>query len=511
MLFSKPNTDKRLWLLGLGLGNFAGLLLLLSGNAVSRRFLETAFPYTAFGYYTADFVRVLGVCLGGLVFPALLTCLARRRYVLWGLLPIVLLVSWVVAGNFVSHGLPSLFAPASNLPVLIYLGWYVPLLIFLFWAFSCGPIFLFRWVRQKRRPRITPAASTSPARRLWLLPTLALPLLALVGLGRYNWIHPKEGHLSVKTQFASGEAHIPLVVKHGGVFVMASLNGTKTLCKIDTGSNTVQWRRNLHCAGTLTGERGQICDVQNTCMDGVTVILPHIQIGTFKVSGLPTTMQDNYTGLFSSGQEYEPDAPPLLGNPLFASTVLTIDYQHKMLTIRPQDYDLQKHPLRSEDRILQMGWTSHAGDSEKEQQLFGWPVIRAYVEGKPFWCVIDSGWEGPELGISETLLQSLPAQKHTARTSILQNFQHGSYIVSQLNHLQFQAPVLLPDHAAPVLLSSKTVVTQSLIGGNGSVGTYLMERYRITIDYPRGRILLEPYARTVPGQKQENPAPGAKQ
>ncbi len=60
--------NKRLWLLGLLLGNFAGLLLLFSGNPTTRRFLEIAFPYTAFGYYTGDFVLMLvfGGCIRAL-------------------------------------------------------------------------------------------------------------------------------------------------------------------------------------------------------------------------------------------------------------------------------------------------------------------------------------------------------------------------------------------------------------------------------------------------------------
>lgn len=495
--------NKRLWLPGLLLGNGAGLLLLLSGNPVTRRFLETAFPYTAFGYYTGDFLLALGLCLGGFVFPALLTCLARRFYALWGLLPLFLVLLWVVAGKAVNHTLSSLFDPP----------WVLPLVIFLCWAISCGPISLFRVVRQKyfSRPVAAPVFGP-PLRRRRLLPAfLLLPLLALAGLGTYNWKHPKIGEVSVNVHFPAGEAHVPLVVKHGGVFVMASLNGTQTLCKIDTGSDTVQWHRDLHCAGVLTGERGQTSDPQKGSADAMVVILPRIQIGTFTLTGLPTMMQDTYTGLFSSTQERHGDTTPLLGNPLFALTVLTLDYQNKALTIHPPTYNFQTELRHPGDRILQMGWTSHSEDSEGEQQLFGWPTFRARVQGKPFWCVFDSGWEGPELGITEALLRSLPAQKQAPRTLVPQNFQHGSYTVPQLENLQFQAPVLVPTHVPAVRLSSKTIVLKSLGGGNGTVGTYLMERYRITIDYQRGRILLEPYDQTMPGQKQENPVPGAKQ
>ena len=37
------------------------------------------------------------------------------------------------------------------------------------------------------------------------------------------------------------------------------------------------------------------------------------------------------------------------------------------------------------------------------------------------------------------------------------------------------------------------LVTPTLYGGEGAIGIALMERYRVTIDYGRERVLLEPY------------------
>ena len=194
---------------------------------------------------------------------------------------------WVIAGKAVNHTLSSLFDPP----------WVLPLVIFVCWAIACGPISLFRVVRQKYFSRpITAPVFGPPRRPRRLLPALLLlPSLALTGLGAYKWKHLKRGQVNVNAHFPASDTSVPLVIKNDGIFVMASLNGTETLCQIDTGSDTVQWQRNLRCIGVLTGERGQTCDPQNTCVDEATVILPHIQIGTFEVSGLPTMMQDTYT------------------------------------------------------------------------------------------------------------------------------------------------------------------------------------------------------------------------
>lgn len=114
MLTSKTRTtwDIRSWLLGLLLGNFAGLLLLCGGLPLSRRFIEAAFPYSASGYYMGDFMVFLSLILGAFVFPAVLSSLAKRLYALWGLLPIFLLMLWLVAGCVSAHRLPSLLDPS---------------------------------------------------------------------------------------------------------------------------------------------------------------------------------------------------------------------------------------------------------------------------------------------------------------------------------------------------------------------------------------------------------------
>ena len=122
--------------------------------------------------------------------------------------------------------------------------------------------------------------------------------------------------------------------------------------------------------------------------------------------------------------------------------------------------------------------------------------------------MFDSGWEGPELGVTETLFRSLPVGKQAPRTLVPQDFQHGSYTVPQVKQLKFQVPVIETAPAPALRLQSKTILVKSLGGGDGIVGTYLMERYRITIDYQRRHVLLEPYARTTPTQKQEKGGDG---
>jgi hypothetical protein len=240
---SKTFWDTRAWFLGLFLGNFAGLLLLCGGNPNSRRFLESAFPYTALGYYTGDFIVAVGLVSGALIFPAILSCIAERFYALWGLVPICLLMLWIVAGSMAAHTVSSVFDPLWALPLVALLGWVI----------ASVPISLFRFFRKRHRVLAVSTPFPTPKRLLsrWvgLLASITM-ILALLILGWYNLKHPIHFSVDMQVHWSSGkEARVPLI-KHGtGLYVKAWLNDQEELCQIDTGASSVEWPRELHVKG----------------------------------------------------------------------------------------------------------------------------------------------------------------------------------------------------------------------------------------------------------------------
>ncbi len=497
MLFTGTNFagGQKTLLLGLGLGNAAGLMLFFGSYPPLRRFLEAAFPYGIHGYYTGDFALWGGLTFGLLFSPVVLTLKARRFYCFWGLLPITIVFLWLAVGFGVAHRLNVFLDPS----------WAFPILFTLSWAISSFPTSLFRWFRRGRNTTADPSPKKpAPRPRRYLMPAVtASVLLTLALIGWHNLNYPKPLSASIQTSWDKGtEATVPLIEKNGGIFVTASLNGQKQICKIDTGGDTVNWIRDLHIDGEMTQERGQACDALNNCVSSATVKLPRIQIESYKVTDFPTEMLDSNGGLFSSTLVLPRDDTPTLGNALFCLTVTTIDYQHKTLTIRPPTYDFTKQARRQEDKILQMGWTSYINDSPARQQVFGWPVIRARVCGKPFWCVIDTGWEGQELGITKEFFQQLSRLRQVPRREVLGNWAYSSGRVPQLDYLRFQVAALSP-RVEPVALEGRGWIVDSIGGGRGIIGTNLMERYRITIDYQRRRVLLEPYQEVKNTQKQE--------
>jgi hypothetical protein len=155
MFFAKTKfaEEQKTLLLGLALGNFAGLLLLGGGLPFLRSFLEVAFPYSASGYYVGDFVVFLSLVLGAFFFPAILSSTAKHFYALWGLLPIFLLMLWLVAGCTSAHRLSSLLNPL----------WALPVSIAACWAIASFPISLFRFLRQQHKRAAAPTSNPIPA------------------------------------------------------------------------------------------------------------------------------------------------------------------------------------------------------------------------------------------------------------------------------------------------------------------------------------------------------------
>ncbi len=137
------------------------------------------------------------------------------------------------------------------------------------------------------------------------------------------------------------------------------------------------------------------------------------------------------------------------------------------------------------------------------------------LAGASFWCILDTGWGRPELGLTDNFVKRHPSIRQAKRDLTPLNATHSSAPVERLHNLKVTIPCLAPPLAKPISLTLGGAVTPTLDGDDkekrGVIGLALMRRYRITIDYQRRRVLLEPYAQDAPGKKQEKTFPKAKQ
>ena len=206
----------------------------------------------------------------------------------------------------------------------------------------------------------------------------------------------------------------------------------------------------------------------------------------------------------------EGDKNATLGNVAFIQTVLTIDYRGKELIIRPPKYDFTRQQRGARDRVLQMRWTTDYPNKERESKLYGYPAVRASLAGASFLCVLDTGWDGTEIGLTENFVSRHPSVQHAKHDLTQFGALHSSAQAERFHDLDVTLPCLWPPHTAPISLRMNGLVTPTLYGGEGVIGLALMERYRITIDYGRRRVLLEPYAPVKSQIMQEKTATKAK-
>ncbi len=156
----RPGWDTRTWAFGFVTGNVLGAALLALSN-LGAHSPQGPVRQTSLILFAVVFV------LGFLAVPAVTSGLARRRTFLWGLLPLVLLVLWLMeidrARNHMSN-----FSGTN--------WWILPTLLTLFWVISSGPVSFVRWLLRRARDRQAEAlllaerlraSSSAPQEGVW--------------------------------------------------------------------------------------------------------------------------------------------------------------------------------------------------------------------------------------------------------------------------------------------------------------------------------------------------------
>jgi hypothetical protein len=278
--------------------------------------------------------------------------------------------------------------------------------------------------------------------------------------------------------------HIPFRLQGEDILVRANLAGKTVECDIDTGANIIAWAERLHIAGRKIPADATSVDGAGQTLPFTLVLLPTLQIGDYKLwnilgAAAKTGKQDAKPTSFT-------DRPGQIGNLAFQQVVLTIDYPKQELVLRQPTYDFSSQPRGKQDMVFEI-------PPDAENDFVTLPVIRGVIEGRPARILLDTGWAGHDIGLTEAFrreIQPTLAKEYPGDRSekIGRKMANGRTPVERLPNVQFT----LGDKPAWNVLCPAIVVARIFTHVDAVIGPEVLGDFRVTIDYPHRKVLLEP-------------------
>lgn len=257
------------------------------------------------------------------------------------------------------------------------------------------------------------------------------------------------------------EVRVPLIFHDGKPFVQASWFGRQIECELDTGTDGILYPQWLHLNAQPLHMPASISVTHGPLTPAEWVVSPEIALGGFSVY--------NAVVMVAHVPQAAPPAPraqkvPLLGMQMFLGVIVTIDYASKSLTMRSMDYDLTRKPHRK-----------HSLLSHYPTEHYPTVVVPGTLAGHAVGFMLDTGCES-------LLINSAFAHRYLSVVPI--RFPSGTTwpgihnVACTLLGQHFTVPLALVDE--------RTYSSDALLGGRW------FERHRITLDYYRERVLIEP-------------------
>lgn len=265
------------------------------------------------------------------------------------------------------------------------------------------------------------------------------------------------------------DIHIPFTIYNSLIRVNADIAGKSIACHFDTGSSR------FFDASAIFNLSGQITEAAvgqyrpyYTARPryGKVIILPQVRLGEYMVQKCPTFVFD------SLPDDNVWNAPPIIGNSFFADSVLTIDYKKRLFIVHRQGYRLEKECLYPGDQILNFYWKNSLKVEGR-----GIIVCQGALESKPMEIALDTGLGRIEfVAASPRAFDALSKQQSHAI--------HGKWITGKVKNVAWSLGK--KSYISDVYFASRLIPSVDAV-----VGLAFLKDYRVTIDYPRQKILLQ--------------------
>ena len=252
------------------------------------------------------------------------------------------------------------------------------------------------------------------------------------------------------------------------------INGKLTECIVDTGCSGILWSSWLHLTGQRTGVQASIGDAAGNTATVQEAMLDSVQIGGLELRHIPSCA---VTVGHSEGGNY-----PILGNSMFAHTVLTIDYVRQELIIRPSVENSTPTGVRDLRHIMNFQWISPDGLGG-----LGVPCVRGSVMSLPANITIDTGWVDNSVGLTSGFYKQL--RPHLEADHIRSHKVITYFLLGMGNGV---AIPYVSWSLGGIIGTNPAVVVDTLHGKDqATVGLEFLKSYRTTIDYPQQKLWFE--------------------
>ena len=274
-----------------------------------------------------------------------------------------------------------------------------------------------------------------------------------------------------------GEVEVPFTLHKGQIFVQADFAGVPLTCLVDTGVRDIVMQNadvpHLYSNGIVNyfGSNGGSYRAE-------WVTLSHIRLGDYELSQ-PTAVS---WPLSAPAFGYTLEGFPIfatLGNRAFKDIVLTIDYGQRKLILHRPDYDITRQPHDLGSCLLD--YTPGGNNVAWAPEYLS---VGSRIEGHPINLVLDTGHCGASILLAPEFRELLEVPQGT--------MPQWNYNISGKSVTEVTRPVRWSLNnikgECPGWIMAMRPEWQALAGYE------VLRNYRLTIDYTRRKLLLEPNA-----------------
>ncbi len=293
---------------------------------------------------------------------------------------------------------------------------------------------------------------------------------------------------------------VPFTKQNGLIIVQAEVGGKVLPCVVDTGDPLIRWPKGLRLAGKATGIHATGTDVGGNSETHEMVLLSRVRLGAYELADVPswavggpnapTDKAGAPTDMLAAGAGGVWQRYPVLGNIVFERVALTIDYQKSELVLRTITSSSSAPNARTLP-VRRVGpvFTTGAGVARG-----GFLVIAGTVGGRPVNFVLDTGLPFEEGIVLAPNKRDLAAAQSSSRRDARAVLGLGQVATEQFAGVTWSLADGVLGQGDVIVPSRFSLAGDGRTSLDALIGAHLLRAYRITIDYPRARVVLEPYS-----------------